>query len=430
MSRILFILFSVGLTQSAFAAPATFEEKLEEAREEAADRDWEDAIPQYEALAKEVGETPRGELVAVELASAYFSSGALSKAVALSDQFLKVYVGSIYTPQVEHLKAFSLWSQGFFEESLAVFAVKTWEQLRMTNPKMRPRLYGVLAKALRGGEHEYAARATRAESRGVLKNAKGSWVLTGPVRDTVDRLDTEEGWQTLLKQVSPRVRAKLASDGFDVPLEKAKQKKPPPQRIILGLAPSFSSVITTSTVYSQAFLKILGEFNVPLSFSGSNVSVYVGMDAVGIQRPPTNEEVRWLDTGFLLEGRVVGGEQKGFSASLNVGMFYRHSFTGSLPTPRLIDALGVEVYPSFQYEFPNSSQLALYAKVSPYIQSMRTIDLKDNFIAGGGLDYWFPMGAKPYWFNVFLEGEKTSFKLTDGSLFHYFRFTTGLKARL
>lgn len=422
---VFFFLILSGATGWA-ASKTPFEERLEEARESAEDKEWPDAIRQYEVLAREVGDSPKGEAVRLELAAAYFSSGAMSRTVEVCERFLSSYPASPQTLQVQHLKAFALWSQGLFEESFAVFADRKWEDLRALPEKMRPRVYDIIARALKGADHENAARVTRQEARGPLKSDKGTFLLTGKLRDSVQRWETDEGWAAFVAQSPLALRPKLTEEEKTVPVVEEKLRW---GTIGISLAADSATVKTSVTDYSQVFLNAKLDFDFNLSKSGSQATVYAGYSLAPISLPASGLEYRWIETGGLLRGVVVGDRGPGFSFVLNAGIFFRVSQVQPPSQLRLSYALGLDFYPSFRYQFPNGMSVGWYGKISPFVQSMKRIDLANSLITGGGMDFQIIAIPEKLWLDFFAEAELIRFKFEDGSPFENMHLRFGVKTK-
>ncbi len=419
------VLLLWNVTVPAFADRPSYEERLEEARDSAKDKEWPEAIRQYEELSAEVGNSPRGEAIKLELAGAYFSSGSMGQTVAVCSQFLAAYPASPAFLQVQHLKAFALWSQGLFEESLSVFADHKWEDLRKLPEKHRARVYDVIARALRGTYHENAGRVVRLESREPLKNAKGKFLLSGKLRDSLTQWETDEGWAAFLARVPAAVRPRLAEEEKSEPIVEDKLRW---GSVALSLAVDSSTVKTALSNYSQLFLNAKLDLDFNLSPAGSQATVSIGYSLVPLSLP-SGMQYRWIDTGAWIRGMLVGNRGPGFSFLLNLGVFYRNSQVLPQGQPRLDYALGFDVFPSFRYRFNNGMSLGWYGKISPFVQSMKQIDLGSNLIYGGGMDFQLAAIPEKLWLSFFGEAELIRFAFDDGSRFENMHLRFGVKSK-
>ncbi len=414
------------VTGSGVAADKVpFEERLDEARESVQDKEWPEAIRQYELLAKEAGNGPKGDLVHLELAAAYFSSGAMGKTVEVCDRFLAAHASSPQALQIQYLKAFALWSQGLFEESFSVFADRKWEELRALPEKQRPRIYDVIARALKGAEHGHAARVVRQEARAPLRTEKG-FLLAGKLRDSVNRWESDETWDAFVAQAPAALRPKLMDEEKTAAVTEEKLRW---GTVGLSFALDSATVKHSAVNYSQMFLNGRLDFDFNLSPSGSQSSLYAGYSLLPLSLPTSGLEYRWIDTGGLLRGVVVGDRGPGFIFILNAGIFFRVSQVQPASQVRLAYALGLDFYPTFRYRFPNGMSVGLYGKVSPFVQSMKRVDLASNLIAGGGLDFQIIAIPEKLWMDFFTETEMIRFKFEDGSSFENIHWRFGVKTK-
>lgn len=417
-------LMAVGLN-AVGTEKAPFEERLEDAREAAEDKEWTEAIPQFEALVREVGDGPKSETLKMELAAAYFASGAMGKTVEVCDRFLAAHPKSPLTLQVQHLKSFALWSQGLFEESFQVFDDRKWEDLRALPEKLRPRIYDIVARALKGAGHDNAARVVRLEGRAPLKTEKG-FILVGKIRDSVNRWEPDQGWDGFVAAAPPAIRLKLTEEEKAAVVVEEKSRW---GTFGLSFAVDSSTVKAGPTDYSQIFLNGRLDVDFNLSKSGSQASVYAGYSLAPLSVPASGLQYRWIDTGGLLRGVVVGNRGPGFSFVLNAGIFFRVSQVKPPEQIRLEYALGLDFYPSFRYRFKNGMSLGWYGKISPFVQSMKRIDLGSNLITGGGMDFQIIAIPERLWLDFFAEAELIRFKFEDGTPFENMHMRFGVKTR-